>query len=186
MPKYPKRRPLLLATADWHLAPRAWANRPTLKSDSYFALEQIVSMAIDEQLPIVAAGDLIDRQVNEQAPIEFVREQLDKLQANKIPLWFIQGQHELQARPWLRVHKWPDWLEEGGAVQGGLEIRGFDWKPTAELATKLAEYQKEGFGLRFKAATEVLGNPMDIQTARRTVARLKTVQAERAAKAKAQ
>ncbi len=54
----------------------------------------------------------------------------------------------------------------------------------AELDAKLAEYRKEGFSLRFKAATEVLGNPMDIQTARRTVARLMTVQAERAAKTK--
>ncbi len=56
----------------------------------------------------------------------------------------------------------------------------------AELVAKLAEYEKERFGLRFKAATEVLGNPMDLQTARRTVARLKTVLAERAAKKKAQ
>ena len=56
----------------------------------------------------------------------------------------------------------------------------------AELAAKLADYRKEGFSLRFKAATEVLGNPMDIQTARRTVARLLTVQAQRAAKKKAE
>jgi large subunit ribosomal protein L29 len=55
-----------------------------------------------------------------------------------------------------------------------------------ELKGKLAEFEKEYFGLRFKAATEVLGNPMDLRTARRTVARLKTVLAERAAKAKAQ
>ncbi len=54
----------------------------------------------------------------------------------------------------------------------------------AELKVKLAEYEKESFGLRFKAATEVLNNPMDLRTARRTVARLKTVLAERAAKAK--
>jgi large subunit ribosomal protein L29 len=55
-----------------------------------------------------------------------------------------------------------------------------------ELRAKLEEFQKESFGLRFKAATEVLGNPMDVKTARRTVARLQTVIAERAAKAKAQ
>ena len=55
-----------------------------------------------------------------------------------------------------------------------------------ELKAKLAEFEKEYFGLRFKAATEVLGNPMDLRTARRTVARLKTVLAERAAKAKVQ
>ena len=56
----------------------------------------------------------------------------------------------------------------------------------AELRARLEEFQKESFGLRFKAATEVLGNPMDVKVARRTVARLKTVLAERAAKAKAQ
>jgi len=54
----------------------------------------------------------------------------------------------------------------------------------AEIRAKIEEYRKEGFSLRFKAATEVLGNPNDLKTARRTVARLKTVLAERAAKAK--
>jgi large subunit ribosomal protein L29 len=54
-----------------------------------------------------------------------------------------------------------------------------------EIRAKIAEYERERFGLRFKSATEVLANPMDLRTARRTVARLKTVLAERAAKAKA-
>ena len=49
----------------------------------------------------------------------------------------------------------------------------------AELAGKIAELQKERSGLRFKAGTEVLPNPMDLKTTRRTVAQLKTVQAER-------
>jgi large subunit ribosomal protein L29 len=49
-----------------------------------------------------------------------------------------------------------------------------------EVHAKIAEFQKERFGLRFKAGTEVLGNPMDLRTTRRTVARLKTVLAERA------
>ena len=49
-----------------------------------------------------------------------------------------------------------------------------------ELRAKIVEYQKEGAALRFKAGTEVLANPMDLRTARRTVARLKTVLAERA------
>jgi len=55
----------------------------------------------------------------------------------------------------------------------------------AELRTKLAEYEKERAALRFKAGTEVLPNPMDLRTARRTVARLKTVMAERARTKKA-
>ena len=55
-----------------------------------------------------------------------------------------------------------------------------------EIHAKIAEFEKERFSLRFKAASEVLSNPMDLKTARRTVARLKTVLAERAAKKKAQ
>lgn len=53
-----------------------------------------------------------------------------------------------------------------------------------ELRAKVAEFEKERFGLRFKAGTEVLANPMDLRNARRTVARLKTVLTERAQKAK--
>ena len=49
-----------------------------------------------------------------------------------------------------------------------------------ELRAKIAEYEKERAALRFKAGTEVLANPMDLRLARRTVARLKTVLAERA------
>lgn len=48
-----------------------------------------------------------------------------------------------------------------------------------ELRGKIAELEKERFGLRFKAGTEVLPNPMDLRVARRTVARLKTILAER-------
>jgi large subunit ribosomal protein L29 len=54
-----------------------------------------------------------------------------------------------------------------------------------EIHGKLVELEKERFGLRFKSATEVMANPMDLRAARRTVARLKTVLTARAAKAKA-
>jgi large subunit ribosomal protein L29 len=50
----------------------------------------------------------------------------------------------------------------------------------AELRAKVVELEKERFGLRFKAGTEVLGNPMDLRHTRRAVARLKTILAERA------
>ena len=49
-----------------------------------------------------------------------------------------------------------------------------------ELHAKVAELEKERYGLRFKAGTEVLANPMDLRNARRQVARLKTVLTERA------
>jgi len=54
-----------------------------------------------------------------------------------------------------------------------------------EIREKIAELDREWSGLRFKAATEVVANPMDLRLARRTVARLHTVLAERARAAKA-
>ena len=54
----------------------------------------------------------------------------------------------------------------------------------AELQAKVAELEQERHGLRFKAGTEVLANPMDLRKARRTAARLKTVLAERTRAAK--
>ena len=49
----------------------------------------------------------------------------------------------------------------------------------AELVAKIRELEHERHGLRFKAGTEVLANPMDFRKARRTAARLKTILAER-------
>ena len=53
-----------------------------------------------------------------------------------------------------------------------------------ELRAKITEFEKERFGLRFKSGTEVLANPMDLRHTRRTVARLKTLLAERATNAR--
>ena len=54
----------------------------------------------------------------------------------------------------------------------------------AELVAKIAELEQERHGLRFKAGTEVLANPMDLRMARRTAARAITVLAERTRAAK--
>jgi ribosomal protein L29 len=53
-----------------------------------------------------------------------------------------------------------------------------------ELRAKIAEYEKEQAGLRFRSATEAMTDKgMDIRVARRTVARLQTVLGERARRA---
>lgn len=65
-----------------------------------------------------------------------------------------------------------------------LTIRAIREMTDDEIRGKLVELEKERFGLRFKSATEVMANPMDLRKARRTVARLKTVLTDRAAKAK--
>ena len=54
----------------------------------------------------------------------------------------------------------------------------------ADLTARIAELEEERFRLRFRGATEQLEDPLRIRALRRDVARLKTVQQERASQAK--
>ena len=49
-----------------------------------------------------------------------------------------------------------------------------------ELAQRLAELKREQFNLRFQAATNQLEKPSRVREVRRTIARIRTLQAERA------
>jgi large subunit ribosomal protein L29 len=55
-----------------------------------------------------------------------------------------------------------------------------------ELAQRLAELKREQFNLRFQAATNQLEKPSRVREVRRTIARIKTLQSERADRAQAQ
>ncbi|MEQ9662989.1 MAG: 50S ribosomal protein L29 [Parasphingopyxis sp.] len=50
-----------------------------------------------------------------------------------------------------------------------------------ELKADLADLKREAFNLRFQAATSQLEKPARIKEVRRNIARIKTLQAERAA-----
>jgi large subunit ribosomal protein L29 len=58
-------------------------------------------------------------------------------------------------------------------------------KTDDQLAVELAELKREQFNLRFQAATNQLARPARVKEVRRTIARIKTLQSERAAVAKA-
>ena len=57
-----------------------------------------------------------------------------------------------------------------------IEIRDFT---NQELESNLADLKKELFNLRFQNATNQLENPMRIVEVKKTIARIKTVLAER-------
>jgi large subunit ribosomal protein L29 len=57
------------------------------------------------------------------------------------------------------------------------DLRAMD---DAQLATKLNELSEERFRLRFRQATETLENPMRFRVLRREIARIQTIQRERA------
>ena len=58
-------------------------------------------------------------------------------------------------------------------------------KSDDQLAEELTTLKREQFNLRFQAATNQLEAPARIREVRRTIAKIKTLQSERAAKAAA-
>ena len=53
-------------------------------------------------------------------------------------------------------------------------------KTDDQLATQLTELKREAFNLRFQAATNQLEKPSRVKEVRRTIARIKTIQTQRA------
>ncbi|QNN64375.1 50S ribosomal protein L29 [Sphingomonas rhizophila] len=56
-------------------------------------------------------------------------------------------------------------------------------KTDDQLATQLGELKREQFNLRFQSATNQLEKPSRVREVRRTIARIKTLQTQRASAA---
>jgi large subunit ribosomal protein L29 len=61
------------------------------------------------------------------------------------------------------------------AKQENLTVKTDD-----QLQTQLAELKREAFNLRFQSATNQLEKPSRVKEVRRTIARIKTIQTQRA------
>jgi large subunit ribosomal protein L29 len=61
-------------------------------------------------------------------------------------------------------------------------VKQSDLKPLTDdqLAEQLGNLKREAFNLRFQAATSQLEKPSRVREVRRTIARIKTLQSERA------
>ena len=59
------------------------------------------------------------------------------------------------------------------------EIEDLRTRSDAELASRLGDLKREQFNLRFQAATNQLEKPSRVREVRRTIARIRTLMAER-------
>ncbi len=65
------------------------------------------------------------------------------------------------------------------------KMEDFNTKSDDELSSELTELKREAFNLRFQAATNQLEQPARVKIVRRDIARIKTLQGERASAAAA-
>ena len=128
--------PIAVLAADTHLAPRSWSNR-TIDGDAYYSFTQIIDFAVKHLVPVVLAGDVLDRQLNRAGPIVFLEQQLDRLAEVNLPCYFISGQHEADDVPWLSSHRTARQLHRQEITLGPMRIYGLDYCPAGVLQAEL-------------------------------------------------
>lgn len=134
--------PAAILFADSHLQhPGAWVSRPTISEDSFHSFKQLIDKAIELQVPLIGAGDLIDRQRNDSDPIVFMIREMERLWREAAEnLYFTQGQHEMQSKPWfdscsnaVHIHG------EHTALAGVGVMYGIDFQPHGRLEAALEQ-----------------------------------------------
>jgi len=129
----------ILVTSDLHLSNRTWTHRP-IEGDSYYAWDQIVTLAFDNGVEaVILAGDILDKQVNVSEPIHKLLEGVRKLTETGIKVYYNQGQHEYQESPWLQAATKAVWLHEQSTSFDGWQIAGCDYQNNEE---KLKQFLK--------------------------------------------
>lgn len=89
--------PVALVVTDQHHDDLIWRKRPEITGDAFFALSQVVSLAIEHKLPIIFGGDNVECMPTD-APvsrtIHVLRKELSRLADAGLNGYFIQGQHD--------------------------------------------------------------------------------------------
>lgn len=149
MPDY-----VAIGASDLHLDEHAWADRKNICGDSMWSFEWLVNLAIAKGLPLVLAGDVLDRQLNNAKLARFLRKQLQKLDDANIKVYFVQGQHDLQKDPWLFSLGGDLCFHLGNPDVGGatpltsgsgkeVYLYGIDWTPASGIADALKRIPKD-------------------------------------------
>lgn len=128
--------------ADSHLRERTWADHPQLQFDSYISLAQVFAHAVNHELPIVGAGDLIDKARNPSGPITVLAGLTRQLENAGCQFYFIQGQHEMSDTPWLHVSSTPQHVHQTRFQLGPFNAYGLDFQPAGRLQPALDEIPK--------------------------------------------
>lgn len=132
------KKPIAVVCADTHLQQTAWSSSG-IDGDSYFSLAQIFDVAIEREIDVIGCGDLIDKKRNSSEPILQWYSQLDRLQRTGAGrLFYIQGQHEMQAMPWLSKHKCSVHVGDLSPFSiDGVDFLGLDWQSGPRLEKHL-------------------------------------------------
>lgn len=126
-------QPVAVIASDTHLIERMWTSR-NLTDDAYYSFQQVIQYAQKFHVPLILAGDITHRRIIDSRTLQ----ELSRINSIPDKCYIIQGQHDLQPIPYLKVIN-PDkviWLEEYDHTLDlgqGWKIFGFDWKSPMRL-----------------------------------------------------
>lgn len=147
--RYP--RAVAIISSDWHLADSAFTGSD-ITGDAYNSFRQIIDMAIDLGLPVIAAGDLFDKRRPPPTAIAVVNRQMERMREHNLAVYFITGQHcrapesnYRQPIEWLDAASmgWPQHVDRTLFTIGPYTFYGLDWRPPEELRSELAQIPEE-------------------------------------------
>jgi predicted phosphodiesterase len=139
---------IAIACADLHLDENAWKDRSEIHGDSMWSLKWICDLAQERRLPVIMAGDVLDKQLNNAAVTRSVRYNLAKVGRT---IMYVQGQHDMQPLPWLSSlndenTSWLDFdcrtMKRPSSIPG-VGIWGIDWTPANKIQDRLNEIPKD-------------------------------------------
>lgn len=138
------KKPIAIVTADNHLRPVTWNKHPELREDAYHAFEQVISLCLKHNVPLIQLGDLFDRSYPDSLSVSVYMQQMLRLAEANLWMWYIEGNHDAATVAWasLAQNAFPATSFE----LSGIDFYGLDFVPAG----------------RFEQALKCLPNGIDV------------------------
>jgi len=95
---------IAILTADWHFMPHAWRHRPEICHDAWVSLDQLSKYSWQGMdLPIIAAGDLLDTARPTSEVLSQLREAMNVDQYVEHRGFCINGNHDKSDPSWMEI-----------------------------------------------------------------------------------
>jgi DNA repair exonuclease SbcCD nuclease subunit len=117
------------------LEQRPYVDYPDFRGDSYEAFRQIVDFAVSLRVPLILAGDVLEKSLPDSITLAAAAEGVVKCNSSGVPVYFIEGQHDYSpVVPWLSLFPGARPLYPSGPIRiGNYTVAGLSYTTAAAL-----------------------------------------------------
>ena len=137
--------------ADLHLSDCIWSTHPSIAGDSFYALQQLVDLAIKHNCPLLLAGDVLELMRTgspTSVTVSEVSNAISRLRSAGQPLYYICGQHDLAEPSWLQaINPWARDVSMQSFQLAGKPWYAIGYQETLALEYAVTNIPEDTFGL---------------------------------------